>query len=428
MDIRPLRYLGCFSGIGGLELAVEHAAPGSRPIALIEREAYSVAVLVARMADGSLSPCPIWSDIATFRGDVLRAVVDRGGPVDLVAGGFPCQDLSTAGKRGGIHANRSALFFDILRIANDVGARYLFLENVAGIYVRPNLDVVLGALAESGWDAEWFSLRASDVGASHQRERWFCLARRSGLDLADPGRRPVGIDDGNGWGTETTAGTGSAAVADGACGGRGEQRSASDEGRGGHADRSNGDVADAGRPERRRAEESLGSGAGCAASGRAGGQASPATESLGQRDALADPGNRQLPQPGRGPSGRDGAGSADADDVGDADSERRRVGSHIPEQRRYETRPSGKQLGSVPFPPGPADRDAWAAILAERPDFAPALIAPLRGVAPRFSAELDLAMRHRTDRLRALGNAVVPLQAATAFRELWRRLEGDGVT
>lgn len=170
----PLRVLSLFSGIGGLDIGLTDGARRvgleTRHVGMVEGEAFSCAALAAAMQAGRLAPCPIWlGDIREFPAAAFR------GSVDLVVGGFPCQDISLAGKGEGLDGDRSGLWFDMLRLAVRVGARYLFVENVSAITSR-GLDAVLGSLAEVGFDAEWTCVRASDVGAPHRRERWFCLA------------------------------------------------------------------------------------------------------------------------------------------------------------------------------------------------------------------------------------------------------------
>ena len=173
---------------GGLEyLGIRH-----RSCCYVEREAYAASVLVARMEEGSLDEAPIWADVTTFDARAWR------GKVDCIVAGFPCQDLSVAGRRAGLDGKRSGLFFEVVRIATDSGARLIFLENVAGIAsatatvmdeTEGELDEraaarVVGELADCGWDAEWITISASDVGASHGRARWFCIAWRE--RLGDP--------------------------------------------------------------------------------------------------------------------------------------------------------------------------------------------------------------------------------------------------
>jgi len=162
--------LSLFSGVGGLDLGIQIALPGARVLGYVEREAYAAAVLLARMEDSSLERSPVWiGDIQDVDGSELR------GRIDIICGGFPCQDISFAGKGEGIGGKRSGLFYELMRLVDDVRPQYIFLENVSAITHR-GLDAVLARLAESGFDAEWLCLRAGDVGAPHRRERWFCLA------------------------------------------------------------------------------------------------------------------------------------------------------------------------------------------------------------------------------------------------------------
>jgi site-specific DNA-cytosine methylase len=192
-----------FAGVGqlgeGLRAWLAYLGRAARPVAYVEREAYAASVLAARMQEGSLDAAPVWSDVTTFNAHQWA------GAVDCVVAGFPCQDLSLAGRRAGLDGKRSGLFFEVVRIARDCGARYLFLENVAGIAsatatvvdeAEGTLDEraaarVLGELADNGWHAEWCTLSAASVGASHGRERWFCWAWRVGEpeSIRRPARR-----------------------------------------------------------------------------------------------------------------------------------------------------------------------------------------------------------------------------------------------
>lgn len=159
-----LNGLDLFSGIGGIGLAL---APWVRPIAYCEIDPYARAVLLSRMADGSIANAPIWDDVCTLRGSDLPSV-------DIIFGGFPCQDLSLAGARAGLDGKRSGLFFQIMRLVDEVQPSFIFLENVPG--VRQHANRVFAELAARGFDARWLHLAASDVGAPHKRERWWCLA------------------------------------------------------------------------------------------------------------------------------------------------------------------------------------------------------------------------------------------------------------
>ena len=181
----------------GLRAGLANMGIQTRTVCYLEREAYPAACLAARCEEGSLDAAPVWSDLLTFNGRAWR------GAVDCIAAGFPCQDLSLAGRRAGLDGKRSGLFFNILDIADDCGARYLFLENVGGIASATATVVdeaegeleeraaarVLGELADRGWHAEWLTLSAADVGASHGRERWFCWAWRATMDNASSARR-----------------------------------------------------------------------------------------------------------------------------------------------------------------------------------------------------------------------------------------------
>jgi DNA (cytosine-5)-methyltransferase 1 len=171
-DVAYPTVLSLFSGVGGLELGIRLAVPGARVLGYVERDAYAASVLLARMEDSSLEFAPIWiGEIEDLDGSELA---DR---VDIICGGFPCQDISVAGQGEGIGGRRSGLWSEIVRLADEIRPRFLFLENVSAITSR-GLDTVLADLAEGGFDAEWLCLRASDVGAPHRRERWFCLAYR----------------------------------------------------------------------------------------------------------------------------------------------------------------------------------------------------------------------------------------------------------
>jgi DNA (cytosine-5)-methyltransferase 1 len=160
-----------FSGIGGGILASRLL--GHRIVCAVELDPYCRCVLMQRQNDGHLPPFPIWDDIRTFDGRVWRGVVD------VVSGGFPCQNISPAGDRTGITGEKSSLWFEMLRVVREVRPRYVFVENSAQL-VRRGLDTILGGLDEYGYDAEWCVLGASDVGAPHYRKRCWILAYANG--------------------------------------------------------------------------------------------------------------------------------------------------------------------------------------------------------------------------------------------------------
>ena len=198
-----LRMIDTFSGIGGFSLAARWLG-GIETVQFVEREPFCQRILSKHWPT-----VPIHDDICTFQPEP--------GSADIVCGGFPCQDISQAGKGAGLAGERSGLFYELLRVVRLVGPRYVVLENVAAITYR-GMDDVLGALAEAGYDAEWACIPAAAVGACHQRDRWWCVAyaphllshggagQRQGqpggravpepgngarADAADPERRPV---------------------------------------------------------------------------------------------------------------------------------------------------------------------------------------------------------------------------------------------
>ena len=396
------------AGVGGLDLAVGLLVADYRTICYVEREAYAASTLVARMADGALDPAPVWDDVWTFRGGRWR------GQVDLVTAGFPCTPWSAAGAGRGVEDERW-IWPALLERIREIRPTFVFLENVPPLVSRGGLALVLGDLAECGFDAEWDLFAAADVGASHQRERLFVLAFRDG------GRLPIlsaPHDD--------------------------DRRDAS----GDDADRCDADVAHTGRAERWRATN--------------------AYDLAGQRPSVHDCGtSRTLADAG--------AIMADADgDTVRIESERlQREGRRVrAAEREYAVARAPLPL----FPPAPADVDGWRRVLAEYPELAPALAhqhmadavcgheseerpsdatereqrAPQRrwseqsararaanGDLPsRDESEIESAVRllvdessdwvdralaARVDQLRALGNAVVPVCAAVALYVLAER-------
>jgi DNA (cytosine-5)-methyltransferase 1 len=135
----------------------------------VEWDAYAASVLVARQNDGCLEPFPIWDDIRSFDGGAWR------GRVDVVSGGFPCQDISCAGKGAGIDGERSGMWVEMARVIGEVGPRFVLVENSPMLTVR-GLGRVLGDLVALGYDAVWGVYSAADVGARHQRERLWIMA------------------------------------------------------------------------------------------------------------------------------------------------------------------------------------------------------------------------------------------------------------
>ncbi|MBR5887980.1 MAG: DNA cytosine methyltransferase [Akkermansia sp.] len=145
---------------------------GIHTVAACEIEPYPRSVLLARQRDGILPLFPIWDDIRTLDGTPFR------GHVDLITGGFPCQDISAAGKGAGITGTRSGLWSEMHRIICEIQPRYAFMENSPMLTTR-GLGHVLADLASSGYHAAWLVLGASDLGAPHHRKRIWILARHA---------------------------------------------------------------------------------------------------------------------------------------------------------------------------------------------------------------------------------------------------------
>ncbi len=148
---------------------------GWRTVCAVESAPFARRILLARQRDGHLDRFPIWDDVRTFDGHPWR------GSVDVVSGGFPCQDISSAGRKEGITGARSGLWGEMARIVREVGPRFVFVENSPALTSR-GLGVVLGDLASMGFDARWGVLGARHVGAPHKRDRIWVVACHPGRD------------------------------------------------------------------------------------------------------------------------------------------------------------------------------------------------------------------------------------------------------
>ena len=360
-----------FSGIGGLELGLEHAT-GGRVCWQVERDAWCRDVLAKHWPDAVR-----YDDVCTVNG--LPAV-------DLICGGFPCQDVSLAGKRAGFGGERSSLWREYRRIIADVRPRLVFVENVPGLLTADDghaFAEVLGDLAALGFDATWDVFRASDVGAPHRRERLFLLAYRvsGGCD---------GVENG--------------------------------------ASR---DILDGSTPRREEGADRVANG------GQIGGLADSA--SLGGREpadegvAIAARGGARL-EPGRGgespvgdssrgvrqrPTSGHGRHAAFADQgLVNTDGQRRAERNRAAVAERAELRGAGGAIG----------RDGSLARLGLSTDGLPRRLDAHRWPAGRGEAQHEgepprtaAGVPQRAARLKALGNAVVPQVAALAWRVLYAR-------
>lgn len=175
-----LNGLDLFSGIGGLSLALR---PWAKPVAYCERERYAQAVLLQRIETGALFNAPIWDDVRTLRGAMLERV-------DILYGGFPCQDISAAGLGKGLGGERSGLVREIYRLTGECRPAFVFLENVPAIRTRGLIDLVR-TFTDLGYDCRWTCVSAEEVGAPHLRKRWFLLAHAHGAELRDKQQWPA---------------------------------------------------------------------------------------------------------------------------------------------------------------------------------------------------------------------------------------------
>jgi DNA (cytosine-5)-methyltransferase 1 len=167
-----LNGLGICSGIGGLERALE---PWVRWVACCEREPYPAGVLLGNTG------IPIWDDLETFPWDDFK------GKIDIVAAGFPCQDVSIAGLQKGMDGERSVLVFKIIAGCRQMGCEYIFLENV------PPVTTIMGSaivtqLAACGYDARWITIRVPIECQIKEGERWFLFSKARSKRVARLGK------------------------------------------------------------------------------------------------------------------------------------------------------------------------------------------------------------------------------------------------
>ena len=171
MNGQKLRVLDLFSGIGGFSLGLEGAG-GFETVAFCEIEPYCRRVLAKHWPG-----VPCYDDVRNLTADTLRR---DGIAVDVICGGFPCQDISVANVTGkGLAGERSGLWREYARLVREIRPQFVVIENVAALLGR-GLGDVLGDVSESGYDAEWFALPASALGAPHQRDRLWIVAYPGG--------------------------------------------------------------------------------------------------------------------------------------------------------------------------------------------------------------------------------------------------------
>ena len=435
MAIRTLSLCSGYEGIGlGLKLALGDAV---RTVCYVEREAYCASLIVQRIKEEILSDAPIWSDLKTFDAKPWR------GKVDLITGGYPCQPFSVAGKRAGTEDPRHLWPF-IKEHIREIQPAACFFENVAG-HLSLGFDLVKADLEDMGYEVAAGLFTAEEVGASHKRERLFILAYRADQRLplsGYDGLRKL-LEEGTGGADNRPQQQGGELAHDKGLG-RGEELGGT-QGEPGHPAFKGEIVAhpagvnDNERPEhaghgRSGSPEQAGVGGRELADSPSGGRDWRSTTSGddgerdkggdqpgGQGEGLADSDHDGLGA-GRGkeePGRVSGDGHA-APEGGEGMAHGHDQGSSVTRLPRISDSEEGGWTCPAPernclplFAPGPEELELWGRILQDYPELEPAV----RGVAD--------GTPFRVDRIRALGNGVVPDVAALAFVILlWALAQG----
>jgi len=368
--------ISLYSGGGGLDIGFRLAVPNARTVCYVEREISSVSVLVNGIEKGILDDAPIWTNSTTFDGSPWI------GKVDWIIGGFPCQPWSVAGKREGKEDERW-LWDDIKQIAMSVQPTGFFLENVSGLITGHGIDSILGDLSEMGFDAEWGSVKAGDIGAPHRRERVFILAARRGTDC----RFNDILGNTESYGHEHSKRTDRWDKCESLNGNKVRNISSSTD---------NSELDDTKHDGWNATEEQGSDGQTVSGSKK---RENAAIESKGTdntRVTLENSSSKRLQGIGTESQDRGNIGLSNGTQV------------------------TRSELGI--FPPAP-NSEEWESILREHPRLSPALekstFEPdVRGMVNGMAPGL-----HRADRLRILGNGVVPIQAAYALTVLAKRFQ-----
>lgn len=165
-----MNVLELFAGAGGGILASQLL--GHRTVCAVELNEYRRAVLIARQNDKTYPPFPIWDNIATFDGRPWRGIVD------IISGGFPCQNISSAGDKKGLSGSKSGLWSEMERIIREIRPKYVFMEN-SPLLVGNGLTRIIRELTEMRYNIAWHIMGASDINAPHKRKRIWILAQRA---------------------------------------------------------------------------------------------------------------------------------------------------------------------------------------------------------------------------------------------------------
>ena len=174
-DTPRLRTLDLFTGCGGLTTGLREWC---EPVGYCEFHPKYRQILEARIESGHLERAPLWDDVRTL---TAQKVQEKVGTIDMICGGFPCQDISLGGKKRGLDGDKSGLFYEVQRLIKGLRPPLVFLENVAGICGRNMASVwqtVLRTFHDEGYSARWVVIQACHAGSPQKRERWFLLAMR----------------------------------------------------------------------------------------------------------------------------------------------------------------------------------------------------------------------------------------------------------
>ena len=396
------------TGYGGLDLGVANVLGGGRLLWVADPDPHVSKVLATRMPD-----VPNLGDITTIDWQQVESV-------DVLTAGFPCQDISAAGRRAGIRkGTRSGIWHQVVTAVRHLRPMLLVVENVAALRWRQGgLDIVLGDLAEVGYDAQWTSVRASDIGAPHRRERVFLLAYPAGTVFTAQPVTKEGNRDGSPDKPEPVRVR--QAAPDTASTGRHTRRMLAGVTSGrwtpGEPHRYRDDLpADTGeqQPQRRGGPLRLVAAAGsppCAGHQRQRNGHALVDRSKAAADATSERhGHIRQESRSRFPSSLVPGGSpavphaARTVDAHQSESEIEHVnwGPYAPAIRRWEL----ARGIAVPHPTEPGTRG--------RPRLSPLFVEWLMGLDPGWVTAVDIP---RAAQLRALGNGVVPQQAAFAVR------------
>ena len=188
-----LTVLDLFSGIGGFSYAAEQLVGGFKTIAFCDLDEPCRRVLRKHWPD-----TPIFTDVRSLSAEDIAPLCPNG--LSLITAGFPCQDLSVAGKQAGYDGERSVLFYEIIRLARELRSDFLLLENVRNLLSHKNGETfqeTLFQIAKAGYDAEWAVIPASDLGACHRRERIWIVAYAQGTRTSAHESRVRGLPQGS---------------------------------------------------------------------------------------------------------------------------------------------------------------------------------------------------------------------------------------